>query len=78
MDIVLNQMYTIPNSSNVIAAGMFESELGFEVMRVEYRGGLYEYWPVTVDEFKELFSGPDSFGSKLRVFVSGLSYRKIS
>lgn len=71
-------MYTIHGSSNIIAAGMFESELGFDVMRVEYKGGTYEYWPVTVEEFKELFNGPESFGSKLRVYIVDKTYRKLT
>ena len=78
MDIKIGVMYQVTGSSNIDNLGLIEDQGPGLVMRVDYlKGGSYLYWPVTKDEFIELFDGSASVGTKVRAFISGKSYKKM-
>ena len=78
MDINIGVMYQIAGSSNLDSIGLLEDQGPGLVMKVDYlKGGSYLYWPVTKEEFIELFDGSSSVGSNVRVLISGKSYKKM-
>ena len=78
MDIEIGVMYQVAVSSNLDSVGLLDDQGTDLVMRVDYlKGGSYLYWPVTGDEFVELFDGSASIGTKVRAFISGKSYKKM-
>lgn len=77
MEVEIGVMYKVAGSSNLDSLGLVDDD-GSLFLKVDYlRGSSYIYWPVSVDDFMGLFSGPDSVGVKLRAFILDKSYKRL-